>query len=50
LLAYLVETYGPEVIPALLDNLPQADDLDQLLHQSTGAGPQEIEPAWQAWV
>jgi hypothetical protein len=50
LFLYLSETNGPEVVPALLDNLSQTDDLDQWLRLSTGQGIAEIEPAWKNWV
>ncbi len=50
LFEFLVETYGLEVVPPLLDNLSKTDDLDEWLRLSTGQGLEEIEPAWQAWV
>ncbi len=50
LIEYLAETYGPDVIPTLLDNLAQAGDIDQWLRASTGQGTDEIEPAWRSWV
>lgn len=50
LIEYLAETYGPEVIPKLLENLTHTDDLDQWLRVSTGHGLEQIEPAWQMWV
>lgn len=50
LVEYLAETYGPEVIPALLTNFDVIDDVDEWLRLSTGEGVGEIEPAWQEWV
>jgi hypothetical protein len=50
LLEYLAETYGPQVVPQLLDNVLRTDDLDEWLRLSTGHGLDEIEPAWQEWV
>lgn len=50
LFEFLAETYGLEVVPSLLDNLPQTDSLDEWLLLSTGHGLDEVEPAWQAWV
>jgi hypothetical protein len=50
LLDYLVATYSPQVVPALLDNVARTDDLDRWLHLSTGHGLDEIEPAWRAWL
>jgi hypothetical protein len=50
LLDYLVATYGPQVVPALLDNVARTDDLDRWLRLSTGHGLDEIEPAWRAWL
>jgi hypothetical protein len=50
LFEFLTETYGPEVVPALLDNVSQTDDLDEWLRLSTGHGLDEVEPAWQTWA
>jgi hypothetical protein len=50
LFEFLTETYGPQVVPALLDNVSKTDDLDEWLRQSTGHGLDEVEPAWQRWV
>jgi hypothetical protein len=50
LLDYLVATHGPQVVPALLDNVARTDDLDRWLRLSTGHGLDEIEPAWRAWL
>lgn len=50
LLDYLVATYGPQVVPALLDNVARTGDLDHWLRLSTGHGLDEIEPAWRAWL
>jgi hypothetical protein len=50
LFKFLSETYGPQVVPALLNNLSQTSDLDEWLRLSTGQGVAELEPAWQSWV
>jgi hypothetical protein len=50
LVEYLAETYGPAVIPTLLENLSQTQDLDEWLRLSTGHGLDEIAPAWREWV
>jgi hypothetical protein len=50
LIAYLAETYGPGVVPMLLETLSQAGDMEEWLRLSTGHGVEEIEPGWRAWV
>ncbi len=50
LFEYLVESYGPAVVPLLLDNVGRTDDLDEWLRLSTGDGLDQIQPAWQAWI
>ena len=50
LIEYLAETYGPGVVPMLLNNLSQDGGLDEWLRLSTGHSADEIEPGWRAWV
>jgi hypothetical protein len=50
LVEYLAETYGPEAVVVLLENLPQPGGLEAWLLLSTGHGVEEVEPGWQAWV
>jgi hypothetical protein len=50
LIAYLAETYGPGVVPMLLETLSQAGDMEEWLRLSTGHGVEEVEPGWRAWV
>jgi hypothetical protein len=47
---FLSETYGPEVVPALLYNVSGTDNLDEWLRLATGHGLDEVEPAWHVWV
>jgi hypothetical protein len=50
LFSFLTETYGSQIVPDLLDNLSQTDDIDRWLWLSTGHGLDEIEPDWKAWL
>jgi hypothetical protein len=50
LFQFLTDTYGPEVVPALLYNVYGTDDMDEWLRLTTGHGLDEVEPAWQRWV
>jgi hypothetical protein len=50
LVEYLAETYGPEAIVVLLENLAQPGGLEAWLLLSTGHGMEEIEPRWREWV
>jgi hypothetical protein len=47
---FVTDAYGAEMIPALLDNALETKDPDEWLRRSIGAGLDEIDPLWQAWV
>jgi hypothetical protein len=50
LFLFLAKTYGPQVVPSLIDHLSHSEDLDAWLRTSTGSGLDEIAPLWQAWI
>jgi hypothetical protein len=50
LFQFLVESYGREVLPRLLDNIDTVDTVGEWLSLATEHPLREIEPAWQAWI
>jgi hypothetical protein len=50
IVTFLAETYGPDVVARLLDNITRTDDLDEWLRLSTGTGLDDIQSAWEEWV
>jgi hypothetical protein len=50
LFQFLVESYGREVLPRLLDNINTVDTVSEWLLISTQHPLEEVEPAWQAWI
>ena len=50
LLDFLSETYGLHVVPPLLENISDTDDLDTWLRLSIGHPLAEVEPLWETWV
>ena len=48
LLDLLIETYGPEAVPALIHGLPGSQSTDDWLYRSLGVHFHEVKALWQA--
>jgi hypothetical protein len=47
---YVIETYGPDAIRALLEAIARHDTLRTTLQEALGIGLGEFEAAWLAWL